>query len=68
MALNYEFAIMANIEIAGGNPKNYNTLVRLAKTYLAIIKANGYDISNLTQEEFSDINSIIKELKSQNNA
>ena len=55
-------------EIAGGDPKNYNTLVRLAKTYLAIIKANGYDISNLTQEEFSDINSIIKELKSQNNA
>lgn len=41
------------LEIIGGDPKNYNTLVRVAKTYLAIIKANGYDISSLTPTEFS---------------
>ena len=55
------------LEIVGGNPKNYNTLVRVAKTYLAIIKANGYDIANLTPKEFSEINTIISDLKKQNN-
>ncbi len=53
-------------EIIGGDPKNYNTLVRVAKTYLAIIKANGYDISHITPEEFSEINAIIKDLKDHN--
>ena len=56
------------LEIVGGDPKNYNTLVRVAKTYLAIIKANGYDISNLTPSEFSEINSLISDLKKQNNS
>ncbi len=51
------------VSISGGNRKDYNTLVRVAKTYLAIIKENGFDISNLTQHEFSEINTILKELK-----
>lgn len=55
------------LEIIGGNPRNYNTLIRVAKTYLAVIKANGFDISNISSEEFAEVNTIIRELKEQNN-
>ncbi len=54
------------LDIIGGNRDNYNNLIRIAKTYLAIIKENGYDISNLSKKEFSEINIILRELKEQN--